>query len=175
MDLNSASVGDGSVPLKPPIAITASPLVASSVGAADCEPTVAAIHLYCPASCSSSLTSALLTWVLPDRPPIGTPPRPPVPRVPPVPVPGGPPWVPVPAPAPVPVPVRPAGPGKPPPGPPPGKPPPPPPGPPNPPATVGPALGIAPVCVVLAVSREYASGPPSPATSASASGRLAST
>src|SRR5690348_2326997 len=142
--------------------MTASPPVASSIGAADCEPSVAAIHLYCDASCSSSLVSALLTWVLPDRPPI--PPAPPDPSVPPgpwaalPPVPGAPPWVPVPVPVPVPpapgVPVdpEPAEPGAP------GKPP-------NAPATVGPALGIAPVCVVVAVSSEYASGPPRPATS----------
>src|SRR6185437_11390712 len=97
----SASVGDGSVPLKPPIATTASPPVASSIGAADCEPTVAAIHLHFAASCSSSLTSALLTWVLPERPPIGTlvPPRAPAapsPDVPLNPAPGALPWVPVP-------------------------------------------------------------------------------
>ena len=69
----AARVGDGSVPLKPPIASTASPPVASSIGAADWVPSVAAIHLYCDASCSSSLISALLTWVLPDRPPIPPP------------------------------------------------------------------------------------------------------
>src|SRR5271154_4045492 len=105
MALNSARVGDGSVPLKPPIASTASPPVASSIGAADWEPSVAAIHLYCDASCSSSLISALLTWVLPDRPPIPppAPPGAPVLAVPPVlpvapvlPVPGTPALVPVP-------------------------------------------------------------------------------
>ena len=81
---NSARVGAGSVPLKPPIARTASPPVANSIGAASWVPTVAAIHLYFDASGSSSVISALLTWVLPDRPPIATPPPPgpPVPAVP---------------------------------------------------------------------------------------------
>ncbi len=90
------------MPLKPPIASTASPPVASSTGAASWVPSVAAIHLYFDASVSSSLIGALLTWVLPDRPPVETPPPPP----------------------------------------------------PNEPVTVGPALGIEPVCVVFAVSSE---------------------
>src|SRR5260370_1237008 len=71
------------------MAITASP-VASSSGAAPSEPSVAATHLYADASCSSSVTRALLTVVLPPSPP-PAPPVPPVPPVPPAPRPGKPP------------------------------------------------------------------------------------
>src|SRR6476646_4532933 len=53
---NRASVGDGSPPLKPPIAITLWPL-ASWSGAALIEPDVAAAHVWLPASVFSSATS----------------------------------------------------------------------------------------------------------------------
>src|SRR5436305_375120 len=81
-----------------------------------------------------------------------------------------PPGVPVPFAAPVPAGVRPdcPAPGKPP------RPPGPPPGPPPKPAEAGPALGIAPVCAVPAVSSAYAVGPASPATRARPSGAVAS-
>src|SRR5487761_1075213 len=92
MVLNCDRVGAGSVPLNPPIAITGSP-VASSSGAASCEPVVAATHLYPDTPLSSSRVSALLTWVFPASPPPKPPPRPP-PKPPPPPNPAGRPAVP---------------------------------------------------------------------------------
>src|SRR5260370_22724245 len=151
------------------MAITASP-VASSSGAAPSEPSVAATHLYADASCSSSVTRALLTVVLPPSPP----PAPPVPPVPPAPRPGKPPVPAVPPGAPPgalpPALPRPNWPACPVPGNPPWPPGPPPlPNPPD-----GPAVGIAPLCAEPTVSSAYAAGPASPATMASPSGTTAS-
>src|SRR5690349_10673311 len=116
-------------------------------GAAPFAVTAAAAQVYPFAPCCSSVTSSLETPLVP--PPPRNPPRPPPGIPPPVvvrPVPGCP-VVPVPV-CPGGVPIRP--PGKPPPRP-----------PPMPPIPAGPAVGIAPACAVLMVSREYAVGPAS--------------
>src|SRR5438309_469660 len=56
--------------LKPPIAITGSPPVASSSHAADCEPSVAATQRYWPAPASSARFRAADTVACPpNRPP----------------------------------------------------------------------------------------------------------
>src|SRR5580704_5782335 len=60
-------------PLKPPIAMTASPPVASSSDAAVDEPLAAAIHLYCDASFSRYLAREELTAAPPAPPPPGLP------------------------------------------------------------------------------------------------------
>src|SRR5262249_56654113 len=80
--LNSASEGEGSVPLKPPIAITGSP-VASWTPAALFAPTVAATQRYEEAFLCRSVTRDLLGVEASSRPPRrpavppGTPPVPP--------------------------------------------------------------------------------------------------
>src|SRR5579862_4480986 len=184
---NWASVGEGSVPLKPPIGMTDRP-VASWYPAASLAPTVAATHSYFALLASRAAVSALLGALPLSRPPV-PPPRPPKPP------PGGPgagganPGAPAPAPAAVPPPVLPAPPNapaepaaKPPPNPPGGGPPanarppprprpkpagPKPPRPPGPPSNwAGPAEGMAPLCAVRTVLSVYAAGAASATTAA---------
>src|SRR5580658_74969 len=93
---NCARVGAGSVPLKPPMAMTASP-VDSWYPAASLAPTVASTHLQRDAPCSRYLTRVALGLLALSRPPN--------PPVPPAPLGGEPVKPPVPEPGPVPVPA----------------------------------------------------------------------
>src|SRR5882757_9359362 len=70
--LNSSSVGAGSLPLQPPIPITALPL-ASSSEAADCEPVVAAAHVVVVFASSSPTALLAVSWPPPPpKPPMAS-------------------------------------------------------------------------------------------------------